>query len=511
MNRLTAGGLALVSVLAGKVAIACRLRRAPEGWRRTVGILLRSTPTRFAVSAFGVRVPGAGAAGGGPADIQLLAAAAVRQYLSRTPDAHFELEWRPAVTIRRRIRAVDVALLEFAEDGELSNLTPFLDSSRRTDPPADVRQRAGAAIVAAYNGTRTLPEVTRPGALRQAVDARLASDRAAAAFAGRLLSATCLSFEAADSLQPAARFRPPDFRRHRSLGFGFLTIVMRPTAAPGSVDVWASAHHVGVDGVPLQELLSGLEREWGSAGDIAFPPADVEDAFMPPRVCSIEGERVVDEALTFVDFSPVMALRRAVNARFANRLIGPATFGAVLAWAVEGEPEFAGVRIASTVDVAASGGYERDVDVVPLRPGDYAKSGNRWDDLIDFVNEFNRLLALSRARRSPLREGMSTAGLLPAAVHSHVVRSNPPALDETFGSMCITIIRDAKVFVAPMTDLGLGHGFFAIGRTDLPAADGTRVGAVSIKGDAGRIAAHHAALRRAIARSATLAAALDSR
>ena len=36
-----------------------------------------------------------------------------------------------------------------------------------------------------------------------------------------------------------------------------------------------------------------------------------------------------------------------------------------------GEPEFAGVRVASTVDVAAGGGYERDVDVVSLRPADF--------------------------------------------------------------------------------------------------------------------------------------------
>ena len=51
---------------------------------------------------------------------------------------------------------------------------------------------------------------------------------------------------------------------------------------------------------------------------------------------------------------------------------------------------------------------------------------------------------------------MQTAGLLPAWAHSAVVRSNPAALDETFGTLCITIMRDARVFIAPMTDLGLG-------------------------------------------------------
>jgi len=506
MNRVVAGGLALASVVAGKAAIACRLRRPAEGWRRTVGILLRSEPTRFAVSAFGLHVPGA-APGDPPDRIHVLAADALRQYLARTSDAHFALEWRRTVTVRRRIASVEIALLEFAGNGDLRSVTPLLGGAAGD---AEDRARAEDAIVAAYNATRRMPEVERPGALRRAVDGRLRSDGASAEYARRLLSATCVSFEPLDRSHSVARFVPPQFHLRRSLGFGFLTIVMRTTTPASDVDVWVSAHHVGLDGVPLQELVSGLEREWGSDAAMTFPAADRDRPFIGPRACSVDGERAVEEALAFVEFAPVMALRRVVNARFAERLHAPATFGAVLAWMLAAEPEFAGVRIASTVDVAASNGYERDVDVVPLRPGDYATARDRWEDFVDFANEFNRLLALSRVRRSPLRAGMSTAGLLPAAVHAHVVRANPAALDDTFGSVCITIIRDAKVFVAPMTDLGLRHGFFAIGSTNLPAADGSRVAAVSIKGDAGSIAGHHAALRRAIARSATMAASLNS-
>ena len=507
MHRLTANGLALVSVVAGRLSIACRLRRPPEGWRRTVGILLRSEPTRFAVSAFGLHVPG-GARAGSASEVERLAAAGLHDYLSRTPDAYFSLDWRPAVTRRQRVDAVDLALLEFDDEGALEQVAPFLGHGAAPLANEGQRLRVLRAVVTAYNRTRGIPEVERPTALRRDVEHQVGStDPAALRFARRLLAATCVSFQSIDAPDAAGRFVPPRFHTRRSLGSGFLTVVMRHRPALGDVDVWVSAHHVGLDGVPLQELLSGLEREWGSEA-LAFPGADADRPFLPPRACSVEGERPVDEMLAFVDFSPVKALRRALNTRFADRLRAPATFGAVLAWVLEAEPEFAGVRIASTVDVAASNGYERDVDVVPLRPADFAKGRRGWDEFIEFANEFNRLIALSRERRSPLREGMSTAGLLPAAVHATVVRSNPAALDETFGSLCITIIRDAKVFVAPMTDLGLGHGFFAIGSTDLPSAAGTRVAAVSIKGDAGRIAGHHAALRRAIARSSTLASSL---
>ncbi len=125
------------------------------------------------------------------------------------------------------------------------------------------------------------------------------------------------------------------------------------------------------------------------------------------------------------------------------------------------------------MDVAASSGYERDVDVVSIRPADYATDERPWGGFIEFAREFNRQIAGARTRTSPVRAGMQTAGLIPAWAHAAVVRSNPAALDDAFGSLCVTIVREARVFIAPMTDLGLGHGFFAIGSANLPSADGT--------------------------------------
>jgi hypothetical protein len=218
----------------------------------------------------------------------------------------------------------------------------------------------------------------------------------------------------------------------------------------------------------------------------------------------------VDQLITFVDLSPVFALRDDLNARHARAIGGQVTFGTLVAWLLSQEPEFAGVRIASTVDVPASSGYERDVDVVSLRPADYATGEGPWDGFIDFAREFNRLIAAARARTSPVRVGMQTAGLLPAWAHATVVRSNPAALDDTFGSLCVTIVREARVFVAPMTDLGLGHGFFGIGSANLRSATGTRVTSVSVKGEAGRIAQYPAILQRVIERSAALKASVTS-
>lgn len=507
MNRVAASVIALASVLTGKALVGCGLRRAPDGWRRTVGLLLRAEATRFALSAFGLRVP---TPRGIARDARLedRVAAGLLSYLATQPDAHFALDWRPAVTVRRRTTAVDLVVMEFGESGALLSITPYLSDIAPAACDQSLRGAVHDAIVAGYNHTRLLPERNRPTALRRTVDSRWPAGQSGAsavaqrAYSRRLLDAACLSFERIALTDPVARFCPPVFHARRSLGFGFLTFVVRPGVHADTVDVWVSAHHVGLDGVPLQELVSGLEQAWGTAGDVAFPPPNDTRPFMQPRGCSIEGERRVEEMLAFVDFTPVFALRQALNRRYAADLRAPAPFGAVLAWLLNQEPEFAGVRVASTVDVAASAGYDRDVDVVPLRPADYATDTDPWHGFVEFANEFNRLIALSRRRTSPLRQALSTAGLLLPAVHAHVVRANPAALDEAFGSLCITIIRDAKVFVSPMTDLGLGHGFFAIGNTALPAAGGGHVTSVSVKGDAGRIAAHHAALQRAIVRSA---------
>lgn len=495
LSRVAANVAAAGSVLTGKAAIALGARRPPEGWRRTVGILLRGESTRFALSAFGLRVPKDDAGGG----IEPRTARALQTFLAGEPDAHFSLGWQKHVTIRQTMTHVDVVLLQFGADGTLQGIEPYLASSGPRAPVPEVQARVHEAVIAAYNGTVRLPEVQRPRRLAERGRQAIGVGADVQAYATRILSACCLSFELFD---PSERFGPPDFISRRTLGFGYLSCVARTTGDNG-LDLWVSAQHVGLDGVPLQDLLGRLERAWGAEA-VVFPAVQPGGAFTGPRSCHAPGERAVDHLVGLVDLSPVLDLRRSLTEQHRTEIGGDVTLGALIAWLLSQEPEFHGIRIASTVDVKASGGYERDVDVVPLRPGDFATGSGPWDGFVEFVREFNRLIAASRSRTSPLRVGMQTAGLLPPWAHATVVRSNPASLDDTFGSLCVTIVRDAKVFVAPMTDLGLGHGFIAIGSADLPSADGKRVASISIKGDAGRIAHYPVILQRLLARAASM-------
>ena len=489
--------------------IAMGLRRAPEGWRRTVGVLLRSESTRFAMSAFGLRVPEATAVGGHGDSLDTRTAQALLAFLAREPDAHFCLEWRKPVTLRRRIPFVDLVVLRFATDGSLGAIEPYLNPSGGSIPAPPIQASVQRAIVDAYNRTARLPEIDRPRELAEQVRAAIGSPGAntganAQAYAQRLIGACCLSFERRDLTDPAQRFCPPNFVARRTLGSGYLSCVARPNTDRGSVDLWVSAHHVGLDGVPLQDLLDRLERSWGVTENVTYPPAAPAQAFAGPHPCHAPGERPVDQLITFVDLSPILELRQTLNARHGAEVGGNVTLGTLIAWLLSQEPEFAGVRIANTVDVAASSGYERDVDVVSIRPADFATHDAPWGGFIPFAREFNRQIAAARTRTSPVRAGMQTAGLIPAWAHAAVVRANPASLDDAFGTLCVTIVRDARVFVAPMTDLGLSHGFFAIGSANLRSDAGTPVTSVCVKGDAGRISHYPAILQRVIERSVAL-------
>jgi hypothetical protein len=499
LARLAANVVAAAFVLTGRALVQLRVRRAPEGWRRTVGILLRSEPTRFALSAFGLRVPSL------PGSIEDRIARGLGEFLAHEPDAHFVLDWRQSVTLRRRTSFVDVVALQFAADGTLQDLNPWLSAAGPVAPSPSIQDRVHAAIIDAYNRTSRLPERERTNHLRDEVCSNVSTEDRG--YALRILAAACLSFEPGDTGRPVLRFSPPSFRDRRTLGFGYLSWVARPVAADGTVDLWVSAHHVGLDGVPLQECLGRLTGAWGTATLITFPVPGTPP--FGPHACHAPGERPVDHLTMFVDLSPVLSLRRDVAQRFRSQTDGDVTLGTLLAWLLTAEKEFAGVRIASTVDVAASHGYERDVDVVSLRPDDYRTGPGPWDGFAEFSREFNRLIAACRGRMSPVRVGMQTAGLLPAWVHATLVRSAPSSLDDTFGTLCITIIRDACVFVAPMTDLGLRHGFFAFGSATLPSADGKVVTSVSVKGDVGRIAHYPAVLQRVIARATVLHAGME--
>ena len=144
----------------------------------------------------------------------------------------------------------------------------------------------------------------------------------------------------------------------------------------------------------------------------------------------------------------------------------------------------------------AGGAEPRCVDFVVIRPADYA-------DLPTFSKEFDRQVEACRTRLSQTRAAIRAISLLPPRLAMAALTLNPERTNATFGTVGLTILRDAKVFLAPMSDTGFDDGFVAIGGMSLPTADDRRVGAVSVKGTSGKSEAVLIALRNAVAQMST--------
>ena len=482
LNALAAG-----FVLTGKALVATRLRAMPDGWREVVGVALRGEQSKFAVSGFGLKVPDAV-----ETDFEVRTAKQLAGFLQTEPEARYRLWHAYWNTTRFANEHVDLVVQHFSADGSLEHIDPHLAATHPLGAPDAITcAKVHEALVTAYNRTRHLPEVQRP--MELLAELRGTTTGEAGVYAGRLLGACCASFEPIPA--SAERFAPPEFRTRRGLGFGFLTFVLRLDEAAGTADVWILAHHIGTDGVPLQELGSRLERAWGNT-PVTFP--EPEDARgVGPRPCFVAGEREVYDSVSFHDFAPLIALRKRLNEKLRAEVGGDITLGCLLLWRLAQEPEFAGAKFASTVDVPASGKSQRDVDLVTLRPADFS-----FDDagLVKYTRAFNELVTGCRARKSPVRTATQTAALLPAWLHAALLRNSPDAVRDTFGAVGLSVLKDAKVFVAPLSDIGFPGGFFAVGGVNLPTASGRTVGAVSVKGDRSMAENYPAALRRALER-----------
>jgi hypothetical protein len=257
-----------------------------------------------------------------------------------------------------------------------------------------------------------------------------------------------------------------------------------------SVDVWVRANHVGIDGVPVQEMMSRLEAAWGQSEKVIFPSPGEFSALESPRPSP--GRAGIAEVQTFVDFSPLLAWRKRRN----GALPEPMTVSAAILWHLGRHAKLSKLFMGTTVEVPALAGLGRGVGVVVVRPGDYPQ---RQSGLGDFVRSFNRELNLTRQRRSRALNIIDAAALIPPRLEKELLVRGLEDGRSAFGSIALTMLRDARVFGAPLGDAGHEDGFLAVGSVDLPTTDGKRVGCVTVKGPAARIANYPALLREAIA------------
>jgi hypothetical protein len=259
-------------------------------------------------------------------------------------------------------------------------------------------------------------------------------------------------------------------------------------APDGSADLWVRVNHIGTDGVPVQEMLTRLETSWGLSGEVKYPSPEEFAPFHGPRHCA--GREGLGEVQAFLDFTPLLTWRKVQNARLPE----PMTISAAFLWRIGRHKAFSGLYLGTTVDLPETDGLGRGVGVVVTRPSDYSDDE---DGLGRYVRAFNRELNLTRARQSESMKTLDAAGLIPAKFETVLLRHG---LDQgrAFGSMALTILKDASVFGAPLADAGHVDGFIALGSAALTTRDGRKVGCVTIKGPHQRIADYPRLLSEAV-------------
>lgn len=480
------------------------LGREPDPWRRTLGLGLRSEGTRFGLTSFGLRLPDTS-----PNDRSCWPGVDTtlgrfvwffREFLTGEWLAQTGLVHHPDFVERLGGRPVDLGSGSFDSEGRLLSFAVLFDPHAPPHLDEQEQRLVETALGQAHREASSLSEIGRPARMIEAMRGWL-TERASSAnlapglsHAQRLLQIPMVSVEAMPAHSPE-RFRPPDFRRCRGMGGAAFDAVIRPWDDGRHVDLWLQVHHTAADGAPVQEMLARLERAWGTASDVLFPR---EDPDRVPWIASTQSgveDRPVAQLVEFMDFSVLRQTRAALAERVVAEAGQPVPVAALLLWALARQREFAGRTFSTAVDVPADRHWPRGVDLVAIRPGDYF---NRPGGFVLFVSEYHRRIGAARMRRSPSFRAMRVMSLISPGLASRALRANPARTKATFGTVGLSLLQDAKVFLAPMADAGWEDGFIAIGNMALPAEGGGRVGCVTVKGDAEQIRCYPAALRRAL-------------
>lgn len=462
-----------------------RAGRGPrdDAWRTLARVELRSDESRFGLAAFGLALPASSsgsAAGGsaGAADGAAGLATGLADFLRTRPEAQWLLDTRRSHTIRRPARAVDVVTAHFRADGSLLDLLPTLDPTEPVPVSDEDRRHVDEAVVAAYNLVRGRPEYERPAALREELEEAGLPGGLAADYIERLLGATWLVVEGLASADAPERWRLPDFARTPQPGLGLLNARAR-LLPDGALDLWLDVQHIAADGAPMQELLADLRQAWGSAAPARWPAPAARSA-APAVRCSVGAVAApVEAALDFADCGPLLALRAELNEAEGAAVGGPLPVAALLAWCLSAHPRFRADAFAVPVDLPATNGLPRSVTLAVARPASYRQVDDVPTGFVAYAQAFRAELALAQARDSELYHLFHLLAMVPPAYHQRNADRNHARKQAVAGSVGISVLKDAEIFVAPISDTY--RCYIALADLRHPAAGGGKSGAVSMK------------------------------
>lgn len=493
-DRWSLGALIVILIL--KLLQFCRLlgvRAEAHGWRKLTSVFLRGEYSKFMLASFRLDYCDGAAPQSGDAARTLLL-----QKLYGFLLVHQDLHWSVEPGIfsfgRRKVSYCDIVEARVDAGGNLVSLHPLFDKrhSHLLDLTAEQAENALAAIIRIYNQYREADSKTRPGLISAALKRWLARNkrfhlltrRNLQRYVERIMTASFIFLEVLPDgkEQVAQRFRTPDLRIFRHPGWGMTCITARFTADFREVDLWFQFHHIIADGAPMQELLDDLKRQWGAVGPVVYPALSGPVSHPETTDC---GDGIF-RARVYINFSPLLRLRKFLNEHYATGMNGAASLAGLLMWGLAAHPAFRNKKMLLPIDAGVSPQGERELGLLFIRPGKFISDSEPLRGYLRFQKEMNRRMSSARHGTGESHEFLSLCTMLHPFFY-HVARYlAPSSLDEIVGTMGISIIRDAEMFISPLTDFQK-NGFVTLGSVKIPTENGRTAGSLCICGSRSQI------------------------
>ena len=419
-------------------------------------------------------------------------AAKLAAYLRITDAIGYWVEPGKFAFIRRKRRFRDLLYVEVDDFGMIVHLKPYFDGVvGELEPGSPLLDETLEYIKYQCNKLHDMPEQARAVALMTAMQ-KWARRQSRFYYFGRsrrmyivrrILNATVLFCEFLPDVEKNTllkeRFQIPDFRKYRIPGLGMLGIMARFTHDFKEVDLWCQFSHVATDGLPMQEFLDKLKAEWGGVGRVVYPA--LQSNVLANMQLRYAGEGNF-RALFFADFEQLLVVRSYLNKHCKKAMGGEASIAGLIMWGLSRHEVFAQQKILLPVDAGIHDG-DRILNLMMIRPRQFFTNGknNPLEDYCHFQKEMNLRLEQARSGRGAVSEFLELCSMMHPFFY-HVARWLwPRALNEVLGSVGVSILKNAEIFIAPKTEFQ-SCGFIALGNLLVPTADNRTAGAVSVAG-----------------------------
>ena len=503
-----------------KLLQLCKLlgaKPSENGWRKITGIFLQGDISKFMLGTFRMTPFSDGAPPENMPDARERFLTRFGGFLREHGDLHWAIIQKTFRVHRNRLTEIDLLETEFRPDGTLENVRIVFDP--RYPPSSALSDREIQMLlsffVRAHNRLAGRNDPERARKLYRKVKRRVLYLNAAnlgkrveaVHLLRRMMNASCVTFlplpegGEEDAIR-AERLRTPDVTIFRHPGWGLLNVFVRIHPRLDEADLWIQYHHVPVDGLAMQEILNELKKEWGEAGRMSFPAPGSPAAEVEIRELPQKG---LFRARTFFRFDGLLETRRRLNSEYEAEMRGPATIAGMILWGLAKSPQLHDAKMLFPVDVepgqagaiegSAPQRFERELSLVFIRPADYMTPLEKLGGFLLFQREFNRRLKKTRYRCSEAYEMIELLSMIHPLFYYYAKYLMPREFHDVVGTFGMSVLRDAEVFIAPVTDLQI-RGFLAFGRMDMPCDDGGTAGCVSICGTREQIQAYLTALER---------------